>query len=173
MSASFRLEVLNGEHDCLAFACGEEQLDRYLQLQVSQDIRRRIANCFVAIDVATAKVAAYYTMSSASIPTHDLPIELTQRLPRYPTIPAVRIGRLAVDMRFQGSGLGKALLADAAIKAIDAAPAAFALLVDAKNDQAVTFYKHHGFQQLESFPKILFLPLATAEKILLNLKTIR
>lgn len=173
MSASFRLEVLNGEHDRLAFACGEEQLDRYLQLQVSQDIRRRIANCFVAIDVATAKVAAYYTMSSASIPTHDLPVELTQRLPRYPTIPAVRIGRLAVDIRFQGSGLGKALLADAAIKAIDAAPAAFALLVDAKNDQAVTFYKHHGFQQLESFPKILFLPLATAEKILLNLKTIR
>ena len=138
MSASFRLEVLNGEHDRLAFTCGEEQLDRYLQLQVSQDIRRRIANCFVAIDVATAKVAAYYTMSSASIPTHDLPVELTQRLPRYPTIPAVRIGRLAVDMRFQGSGLGKALLADAAIKAIDAAPAAFALLVNAKNDQAVT-----------------------------------
>jgi len=176
VSASFRLEVLNGEHDRLAFTCGEEQLDRYLQLQVSQDIRRRIANCFVAIDVATAKVAAYYTMSSASIPTHDLPVELTQRLPRYSTIPAVRIvriGRLAVDMRFQGSGLGKALLADAAIKAIDAAPAAFALLVDAKNDQAVNFYKHHGFQQLESFPKILFLPLATAEKILLNLKTIR
>lgn len=171
MSASFRLEVLNGAHDRLAFACGEEHLDRYFQLQVSQDIRRRIANCFVAIDVATYKVAAYYTIASASIPTHDLPVELTQRLPRYPTIPAVRIGRLAVDMRFQGFGLGKALLADAAIKAIDAAPATFALLVDAKNDQAVTFYKHHGFQQLENSPRILFLPLATVEKILLDLKT--
>lgn len=168
MSAFFRLEVLNGEHDRLAFACGEEHLDRYFQLHVSQDIRRRIANCFVAVNVATSKVAAYYTIASASIPTHDLPVELTQRLPRYPTIPAVRIGRLAVDIRFQGSGLGKALLADAAIKAIDAAPATFALLVDAKNDQAVTFYKHHGFQQLENSPKILFLPLATAEKILLK-----
>jgi GNAT superfamily N-acetyltransferase len=104
----------------MAFACGEEHLDRYFQLQVSQDIRRRIANCFVAIDVTTAKVAAYYTIASASIPTQDLPVELTQRLPRYPTIPAVRIGRLAVDMRFQGFGLGKALLADAAIKAIEA-----------------------------------------------------
>ncbi|MEI6268745.1 MAG: GNAT family N-acetyltransferase [Methylococcaceae bacterium] len=171
MSASFRLEVLSGAHDRLAFACGEEHLDRYFQLQASQDIRRRIANCFVAIDVATAKVAAYCTIASASIPTHDLPVELTQRLPRYPTIPTVRIGRLAVDMRFQGFGLGKALLADAAIKAIDAAPATFALLVDAKNEQAVTFYKHHGFQQLESSPRILFLPLATAEKILLDLKT--
>ncbi len=83
MSASFRLEVLNGEHDRLAFACGEEQLDRYLQLQVSQDIRRRIANCFVAIDVATAKVAAYYTMSSASI---QLMIYLSNLLSVYPVI---------------------------------------------------------------------------------------
>lgn len=78
-----------------------------------------------------------------------------------------------MDKRFQGLGLGKALLADASIKALTAAPVAFALLVDAKNDQAVDFYKYHGFQQLESSPKILFLPLATAEKILLNLKTIR
>jgi ribosomal protein S18 acetylase RimI-like enzyme len=170
VSASFRLEVLNGKHDRLAFACGEELLDHYFQLQVSQDIRRRIANCFVAVDLATTKVAAYYTIASASIPTHDLPVELTQRLPRYPTIPAVRIGRLAVDMRFQGFGLGKALLADAAIKAINAAPATFALLVDAKNDQAVAFYKHHGFLQLESSPRILFLPLATAKKILLDQK---
>jgi ribosomal protein S18 acetylase RimI-like enzyme len=173
VSASFRLEVLNGEHNRLAFACGEELLDRYFQLQVTQDIRRRIANCFVAIGIATAQVAAYYTLASASIPTHDLPVELTKRLPRYPTMPAVRIGRLAVNKRFQGFGLGKALLADASIKAIASAPAAFALLVDAKNDQAVDFYKYHGFQQLESSPKILFLPLATAEKILLNLKAIQ
>jgi len=90
----------------LAFACGEELLDRYFQLQVTQDIRRRIANCFVAIGIATAQVAAYYTLASASIPTHDLPVELTKRLPRYPTMPAVRIGRLAVNKRFQGIRLG-------------------------------------------------------------------
>lgn len=80
-------------------------------------------------------------------------------------MPVVRIGRLAVDQRYQGRRLGKALLADAAMKAITAAPA---LLVDAKNDQAIAFYRHHGFRQLGSSSNTLFLPLATAEKVLLG-----
>lgn len=169
MSAPFHLEALDVHHDRLAFACGEAVLDRYFQTQVSQDVRRRVANCFVAVEVATGQVAAYYTIASTSIPTPDLPVEDAKRLPRYPTIPAVRIGRLAVDLRFRGCGLGKSLLADAALKAMAAAPASFALLVDAKNDQAVDFYRHHGFRSLIGSPSILFLPLATAEKILLGL----
>jgi GNAT superfamily N-acetyltransferase len=65
-------------------------------------------------------------------------------LPRYPTMPAARIGRLAVYRKHQGRGLGKALLADAAMKTMTAAPASFALLVNAKDDQAANDYKHHG-----------------------------
>jgi ribosomal protein S18 acetylase RimI-like enzyme len=168
VSAPFRLEALDGQHDRAAFACGDDRLDRYFQTQATQDIRRRIANCFVAVDTATGQVVAYYTIASASIPTPDLPPEETKRLPRYPTLPAVRIGRLAVDRRYQGRGLGKALLADATFKAMASAPASFALLVDAKNDQAVDFYLRHGFQQLTGLPRTLFLPLATAEKLLLN-----
>lgn len=168
MTAPFRLEPLHGQHDRSTFASGEEALDRYFRTQVTQDIRRRIANCFVAVDVATGQVVAYYTIASASIPTPDLPPEEAKRLPRYPTMPAVRIGRLAVDHRFRGRGLGSALLMDAARKALNAAPAAFALVVDTKNDQAITFYQHHGFRQLASPPGTLFLPLATAAKILLD-----
>ena len=62
-----------------------------------------------------------------------------KRLPRYPTLPAVRIGRLAVHQRFQGRGLGGALLMDAARRSLQSPPAVYALLVDAKNDQAVGF----------------------------------
>ena len=91
----------------------------------------------MAIEAVTSQVAAYYTISAASIPLVDLPPEETKRLPRYPTVPAVRIGRLAVDQRFQGRGLGGALLADAASRMLKADAAAFTLLVDAKNDQAV------------------------------------
>ena len=80
--------------------------------------------------------------------TPDLPPEDLKRLPRYPTLPAVRIGRLAVDQRYRGKGLGKALLADAAIKAMTAAPASYALIVDAKHETAVQFYQHHGFRPL-------------------------
>jgi ribosomal protein S18 acetylase RimI-like enzyme len=168
VSTPFRLEALESNHDRSMFVSGEERLDRYFQAQVTQDIRRRIANCFVAVEVATNQVVAYYTIASASVSTPDLPPDDAKRLPRYPTMPTVRIGRLAVDRRYQGRGLGKALLADAAMKAMTAAPASFALLVDAKDDQAMNFYKHHGFRQLGGLPRVLFLPLATAEKILLG-----
>ena len=149
------------------FACGEEALDRYLRTQATQDIRRRIASCFVAIEVKTGQLAAYYTIAAASIPTAQLPPETIKRLPRYPTLPAVRIGRLAVDLQFQGRGLGAAILADATSRTMQSPPAVFALLVDAKNDEAVAFYERYGFRPLASLPRTLFLPMATAEKLLL------
>jgi ribosomal protein S18 acetylase RimI-like enzyme len=168
MTFPFRLEPLSEEHDRSSFRCGEDALDRYFQTQLTQDIRRHIANCFVAVEAATSHVAAYYTISAASIPLVDLPPDETRRLPRYPTVPAVRIGRLAVDQRFQGRGLGAALLADAATRALKADAAAFTLLVDAKNEQAVAFYQRFGFRILASRPRTLFLPLVTAQKVLLR-----
>ncbi len=167
MTPPFRLEPLNDKHDRASFACGQDALDRYFQTQVTQDFRRRVATCFVAIEQTTGRLAAFYTIAAASIPTPDLPIEISQRLPRYPSIPAVRIGRLAVDLRFRGRGLGGGLLADAVRRVLLAPLAVFALLVDAKDDDAVTFYKHHGFQPLTGHARTLFLPVATAEKTLL------
>jgi ribosomal protein S18 acetylase RimI-like enzyme len=164
MMAPFRMEPLGEEHERSLFRCGEDALDRYFQTQVTQDIRRRIANCFVAVETATNHVAAYYTISAASVPLVDLPPDESKRLPRYPSVPAIRIGRLAVDQRFQGRGLGAALLADVAIRTSKADAAAFTLLVDAKDDQAVAFYRRFGFRSLASQPRTLFLPLATAQK---------
>ncbi len=167
MTAPFRLEPLSREHDRASFGCGEEALDRYFQTLVTQDIRRRIANCFVAVEAGKGLLAAFYTIAAGSIAVRDLPAEEASRLPRYPTLPAVRIGRLAVDRRFHGRGLGSALLADAARRSMQAPPAVFTLLVDAKNEQAAAFYEHHGFRRLASEPRTLFLPLATAENTLL------
>ncbi len=141
-------------------------LDRYFQTQVTQDVRRRIVNCFVVIEVSTAKVAAYYTISAAGIPLTDLPPEEIERLPRFPTVPAIRIGQLAVDTSHQRRGLGAALLADAAARSMKSDGAAFKLLVDAKNDQAVAFYRRLGFRLFAGNPSALFLPLATARKAL-------
>src|SRR5436305_10882721 len=107
--APFRFEPLGEGHDRSAFHCGEEALDRYFQTQVTQDIRRRVTNCFVVVE-AVPQVAAYYTLSAASVALTELPPEVTKRLPRYPTLPAVRIGRLAVDEKFQGRGLAAAML---------------------------------------------------------------
>jgi GNAT superfamily N-acetyltransferase len=168
MTSPFRFETIGEQHDRAAFHCGEEALDRYFQTQATQDIRRRIANCFIAVEVATRQVAAYYTLSAASIPLVDLPPEDIKRLPRYPTLPAVRIGRLAVDERFQGRGLGAAMLMNAAHRTLHADAAAYTLLVDAKSDRAVAFYQRYGFRPLASQPRTLFLPLATAQKTLLE-----
>lgn len=170
-SPSFRIGALRFEtkgdaHDRATFRCGEPALDRYFQAQATQDIRRHVANCFVAVEIASGQVAAFYTMSAASIAFVDLPPEETKRLPRYPSLPAVRIGRLAVDQRFQGCGLGAALLVDAMERTLRADSAAFTVIVDAKNDAAVAFYQRYGSRALSSQPRTLFLPLATGRKAL-------
>jgi ribosomal protein S18 acetylase RimI-like enzyme len=167
-AAPFRLEPLGADHDRTRFHSGEEALDRYFRTQATQDIRRRIAHCFVAVDAKTGHVAGYYTLSAASVPLVDLPPDEAKRLPRYPTVPVVRMGRLAVDVQFQGHGLGAALLADALRRTIDSAVAAYALLVDAQNDRAVAFYQRLGFRPFTSQPRTLFLPVATARKALLG-----
>jgi len=157
VTESCRFEPLATHHERRAFSCGVPELDRYFQQQVTQDIRRRVTNCFVAITPAGA-IAGYYTLASASIPTGELPSDLARRLPRYPTLPAVRIGRLAVDLRFRGRGFGRLLLWDAATRAMQAHQANFTLLVDAKDDDAVEFYRHYGFIPFTTAPRVLFLP---------------
>ena len=92
----------------------------------------------------------------------DLPARISKKLPRYPTVPAVRMGRLAVDETSSGKRLGGALLADALERATRSEIAAYALMVDAKDGSAAAFYGHHGFITLPDSPLTLFLPLATA-----------
>ena len=166
MTASLRFEPLASGHDRKDFRSGDVALDTYFRTHASQDVRRRIANCYVLVEAATGRIAAFYTLSAASIPLVDLPPETTRRLPRYPTLPAVRIGRLAVDERFQRKGLGELLLMNAMHRTVEGAAAAFALLVDAKNDRAAAFYRRYGFQPLVGRPLTLFLPIETAQKAL-------
>jgi ribosomal protein S18 acetylase RimI-like enzyme len=139
-------------------------LDRYLREQVTQDVRRRVAACFVATTDGK-RIAGYYTLASASLLLAELPASTGKKLPRYPTVPAVRMGRLAVDQGFKGQGLGSALLADALGRAARSEVAAYALMVDAKDDAAANFYRHHGFIALPDSPRTLFLPLATAQAV--------
>ena len=158
----FRVELLGPEHDRTKFQCGSEPLDRYFQQQVTQDVRRRVTACFVAIS-KSEQIAGFYTLASTSIMLTDLPAVTSKKLPRYPTVPAVRMGRLAVDQNFKGTGLGAAMLADALARACHAEIAAFALVVDAKDPAAAAFYVHHGFIAFDAEAMSLFLPLATVK----------
>lgn len=156
----FRVAPLDAGHDRTVFDCGSEPLDRYFREQVTQDVRRRVAACFVALSEEPS-IAGFYTLASASLVLADLPTSLGKKLPRYPTVPAVRLWRLAVDQAFKEQGLGGALLADALNRAARSEIAAYAMLVNAKDESAAAFYRHHGFIPLPDSPLTLFLPLAT------------
>ncbi len=157
--APFLITALNAAHDRSTFDCGAPPLDRYLRKQVTQDIRRRVAACFVAL-TDELRIAGYYTLATAGVPLGDLPADIRRKLPRYPVVPTIRMGRLAVDRAFKGQGLGSALLVNALRRAALAEIAAFAMIVDAKEDAAAAFYRHHGFIALPDSPLTLFLPLA-------------
>jgi ribosomal protein S18 acetylase RimI-like enzyme len=156
----FLIEVLGPGHARAEFSSGVEALDRYFREQVTQDVRRRATVCYVVHDVARAKVAGYYTLAAAGVALADLPEDLVKRLPRYPSVPVARLGRLAVDQAYRGQHLGGALLWDAAMRALRSEIAVYALVVDAKDEQAVRFYRHHGFATFGSLPRQLILPLA-------------
>ncbi len=146
MIQPYRIELLD-THDRAAFHSGSEPLDRYLRERAKQDMRRRVASCFVALDEANA-IAGFYTIAASSIVLDRLPPESIRRLPRYPVVPAVLLGRLAVAQSHQGRRLGAALVADALLRATRAEIMAYAMIVDAKDDAAVRFYEYLGFARL-------------------------
>lgn len=158
---TYRIEPLGKHHDRTAFSCGADALDRYFKTQVTQDIRRLLAKCQVAVEVATGSVAGFYTLSATSLALAELPADLAKGLPRYPIVPAVLMGRLAVATSAQGKKLGLALLAHAVEHVAASNIGAFALLVDAKDHAAQRFYERHGFTAVIGHPRRLVLPLAT------------
>ncbi len=107
-------------------------------------------------------VAGYYTLAAAGVPLAHMPKPLVKRLPRYPSVPVGRLGRLAIDKNYRGRKLGAALLWDAVMRAVRSEVAVFALIVDAKDEQAEAFYRHHGFVTFGSLPRQLVLPLTSS-----------
>ncbi|MDZ7958349.1 MAG: GNAT family N-acetyltransferase [Aulosira sp. DedQUE10] len=105
------------------------------------------------------QIAGYYTLAATSIQVEDLPTAMRRRLPRYPLVPATLLGRLAVDERYQGQGLGAFLLVDALRHSLMSEIASMAVVVDAKDDQAQAFYEHHGFTPLPNQLRRLYLPM--------------
>ena len=163
---SFTIEALARHHDRSRFRCGSEALDRYLRRQASQDARRKVSRVFVAVPDTPAEVAGFYTLSAGSVERETLPQSVMRRLPRYP-VPVALLGRLAVDRRWRGQGLGSALLIDALRRVCHAseALAVYAVVVDAKDERAQAFYERFGFIALPGAVRRLFLPMRTLERL--------
>jgi len=154
----FTIKNLESE-DRSGFDSGTPELDEYLKQRARQDIRRRISGCYIAVDPSSAMIAGYYTISACHVRLTDLPDAWRKKLPRYPNIPAVLVGRLAVDRRFRGRKIGSGLIVDAATRSMRAEVVVNLMVVDAKDDAATRFYRHHGFVENPDNPKQLFVPL--------------
>lgn len=159
---TIRFEPLSKKHDRSAFDCGVPARDDWFRTRASQDERRNIARVFVAED--DHGILGFYSLSMFTLALEDLPRELEGKLPRYKALPAALIGRLARHVRARGQGVGELLLADAVTRVLGAAQsvAAFAIVVDAKDDAASAFYLTFGFIRFPSTPNRLFLLASTA-----------
>lgn len=144
-----------------AFDCGTPDLNHYFQVQMSQDLRSRFTSCFVA-DNEEGVIIGYYTLASSAFSLAELSEEQKKELKvrGYQNAPAALMGRLAVDVRFKGQGFGGVLLADALDKVMGSGVGTFAVIVDAKDNNAKQFYEHNGFIPFPTNAMSLFLPLS-------------
>ena len=132
-----------------------------MQSQARQDAEKGVAAAFVLTQPPALRVLGYYTLSASRVNASELPDTLAKRLPRYPQLPVTLLGRLAVDAQMSGKGMGQFLLLNALHRCLDAAAniAAMAVVVDAKDDVAEAFYRHHGFVPLQQRPRRLYLSM--------------
>lgn len=160
-------EHLTFLHNKKEFSCGKIMLDNYLQRQASQDIKRKLSACFVLPDNEANLIKGYYTLSNNIIPLDLIPDSYKKQLPEsYSSIPATLLGRLAVDSRYQGQGIGKVLLIDALKRSFIIAKSigSYAVVVDPLDKEAENFYNKYGFIKLPDSGK-MFLPLKVINQL--------
>ena len=163
-----RVEALSRDHNREAFDCGVPTLNHFLQRTARQHQKKGVSQTFVLIDDELAwptRILGYFALTACESPTEDLPTELARGLPQ--KIPAVLLGRLAVDRQFQGHGFGATLLVEAIRVVAQIIPkiGICGLFVDAKDDASAAFYRHFGFVPLMSNTHRLFLPLESIRQI--------
>lgn len=158
---------LDKKHSKVEFNCGIDILDEYLKYQASQDMKKNVAVSYILTIAESVRVMGYYTLSSIGIMAGELPEDIIKKLPRYPILPGILIGRLARDKEFQGKKIGDYLLIDALKRSLDISTqlGSVAVIVDAKNERAVTFYKSFGFLEFPDNNRRLFLSMGTIKKL--------
>lgn len=154
------ITLLEKSHNRTDFECEEQALTDYIRRQVSQDMRKRLATCFVALD-DRHNVIGYYTLSSESLGRDLIPERFIKKVPRNYNAPVILLGRLARDVKTKGTGLGEHLLLDALFRSYTLSQksiGAMAVVVDPINQFAIKFYEKYGFEQLPDSEK-MFLPM--------------
>lgn len=161
-------EPVGKQHGREAFDCGEAALNEFLRRYARRSHDLGGAKTFLAVENGSDKtILGFYSLSPASIAYARTPGLVKRGLARH-EVPAFRLGRLAVDRRVQGLGLGGQLLLAAGRRCLLAAAevGGVALLIDAENDRVAHWYANFGAVPLLDAPLSLLLPLNTIEEAL-------
>jgi predicted GNAT family N-acyltransferase len=164
---SLSIDLLDSKkHDRSSFTCGVDSLDDYIKNRASQELKKLVSTPYVLTDSPERQVLGYYCLSSYSIASTELEESTAKKLPKYPLLPAIMLGRLAVDSGYQGKGYGDLLVADALKRslALSKQLASFAVVVDAIDQGVAKFYQRHGFIEFPDDPLKFYLPVVTIEK---------
>ncbi len=161
------IELLNKKHDRNNFDCGKELLNSYLKYQAGQDMQRKLSVCFALPENETSLIQGFYTLSNFGIPLSNFSEKIQRKLPTsYTSIPTTLLGRLAIDQRYQGLGIGKVMLIDALKRSYDNARVigSFSVVVDPIDQEAVRFYKKYDFIELPDSGK-MFIAMKTLDHL--------
>ncbi len=164
----WRDEPIAKKHDRASFDCGEPALNEFLRRHARQSHDKGAAKTFLAISKADGKtILGFYSLCPASLAYARAPEIVRKGLARH-DVPVFRLGRLAVNLPFQGQGLGGQLILAAGRRCLLAAAevGGVALLIDAKDERAAQWYASYGAASLADAPLSLLLPLATVQKAL-------
>ena len=164
---SYLTQPLSPSHKKKDFSCGKKPLDDYFQRQAKQDVKRKLAACFVLADEDN-NVKGYYTLSSTSVNRELLPETIIKKLPpTYHNLPATLLGRLAIDNNYKGQKLGELLLVEALKRCHDISQngiGSMAIIVDPIDDDSIGFYRKYGFILLSDSGK-MFIPMQTVSEL--------
>lgn len=161
------IELLRKDHNRKDFDCGNATLNIYLRNQAGQDVKRKLSACFVLPDSDTTHIKGYYTLSNNSIPLQSFSQEVRRKLPKsYTSIPTTLLGRLAIDKRSQGQGIGKILLIDALTRSYEISKelGSFGVVVDPIDISAKNFYRKYDFIELPDSGK-MFIAMKTLKEL--------
>lgn len=157
--------LLTEFHDSAAFDSGEPALDEWLRQRAWANLQLAASRTYVVCPTGSTTIIGYAALSMGQILAQEVTGSMRRNMPRH--IPAVVLGRLAIDRAWQGKGLGRALLADVVRRALLASEeiSARLVIVHAISPAAEAFYLHHGFTRLPVAMPTLALDLVKFQKV--------
>jgi len=163
---SHLISPLNHSHDVGAFACHHKPLETFLKRHALKNAANNLGRTYALTEAGSQSVVGYYTLSATGVSRGMIPGH--EFLPRYDPMPALLLGRLAVDDKRRGFGYGRSLVGHAFARAWEASLLAgiYLLAVDAKDEEARAFYIHTGFVEFGDTPLHLFFPMSSIVSML-------